>query len=176
MCLCTSVSIYTAITSPARPAGVSGGFNIGIKITSGRWSTADLFGLRLISPHWTVTSNSCLCFCLSGGQVVQFRLASCGQDSHLKIWAINKFSSGGGVTYLYILGYLSLSFFLYLMWSPLSLSRPLVDISWDCKPELSMYTVPVLQTSYVDLSKGHKRQNLTATLLYVRCHYRLSSG
>uniref|UniRef100_A0A8C9ZWM4 WD repeat, SAM and U-box domain-containing protein 1 n=1 Tax=Sander lucioperca TaxID=283035 RepID=A0A8C9ZWM4_SANLU len=26
---------------------------------------------------------------------VQFRLASCGQDSHLKIWAINKFSSGG---------------------------------------------------------------------------------
>uniref|UniRef100_A0A8D0A7R6 WD repeat, SAM and U-box domain-containing protein 1 n=1 Tax=Sander lucioperca TaxID=283035 RepID=A0A8D0A7R6_SANLU len=29
------------------------------------------------------------------GQVVQFRLASCGQDSHLKIWAINKFSSGG---------------------------------------------------------------------------------
>ncbi|XP_032358135.1 WD repeat, SAM and U-box domain-containing protein 1 isoform X2 [Etheostoma spectabile] len=32
---------------------------------------------------------------LSGGQVVQFRLASCGQDSHLKIWAINKFSSGG---------------------------------------------------------------------------------
>ncbi|XP_047436473.1 WD repeat, SAM and U-box domain-containing protein 1 [Mugil cephalus] len=30
----------------------------------------------------------------SGGQVVQFRLASCGQDSHLKIWAINKFSSG----------------------------------------------------------------------------------
>ncbi|XP_018539263.1 WD repeat, SAM and U-box domain-containing protein 1 isoform X2 [Lates calcarifer] len=31
---------------------------------------------------------------LSGGQVVQFRLASCGQDSHLKIWAINKFSSG----------------------------------------------------------------------------------
>ncbi|XP_040890108.1 WD repeat, SAM and U-box domain-containing protein 1 isoform X1 [Toxotes jaculatrix] len=31
---------------------------------------------------------------LSGGQVVQFRLASCGQDSHLKIWAINKFNSG----------------------------------------------------------------------------------
>ncbi|XP_074470625.1 WD repeat, SAM and U-box domain-containing protein 1-like isoform X2 [Sebastes fasciatus] len=31
----------------------------------------------------------------SGGQVVQFRLASCGQDSLLKIWAINKFSSGG---------------------------------------------------------------------------------
>ncbi|XP_076586903.1 WD repeat, SAM and U-box domain-containing protein 1 isoform X2 [Chaetodon auriga] len=31
---------------------------------------------------------------LSGDQVVQFRLASCGQDSHLKIWAINKFSSG----------------------------------------------------------------------------------
>ncbi|XP_031162286.1 WD repeat, SAM and U-box domain-containing protein 1 isoform X2 [Sander lucioperca] len=31
----------------------------------------------------------------AGGQVVQFRLASCGQDSHLKIWAINKFSSGG---------------------------------------------------------------------------------
>uniref|UniRef100_A0A671XSK4 WD repeat, SAM and U-box domain-containing protein 1 n=1 Tax=Sparus aurata TaxID=8175 RepID=A0A671XSK4_SPAAU len=31
---------------------------------------------------------------LSGGQVVQFRLASCGQDSHLKIWAINKLSSG----------------------------------------------------------------------------------
>ncbi|XP_010728257.3 WD repeat, SAM and U-box domain-containing protein 1 isoform X2 [Larimichthys crocea] len=30
---------------------------------------------------------------LSGGQVVQFRLASCGQDSHLKIWEINKFSS-----------------------------------------------------------------------------------
>ncbi|XP_008283023.1 WD repeat, SAM and U-box domain-containing protein 1 isoform X3 [Stegastes partitus] len=31
---------------------------------------------------------------LSGGEVVQFHLASCGQDSHLKIWAINKFSSG----------------------------------------------------------------------------------
>ncbi|KAI3377511.1 hypothetical protein L3Q82_008684, partial [Scortum barcoo] len=31
---------------------------------------------------------------LSGGQVVQFRLASCGQDSLLKIWAINKLSSG----------------------------------------------------------------------------------
>ncbi|XP_073320854.1 WD repeat, SAM and U-box domain-containing protein 1 isoform X1 [Pagrus major] len=31
---------------------------------------------------------------LSGGQVVQFRLASCGQDSHLKIWAINKLSPG----------------------------------------------------------------------------------
>ncbi|XP_039983739.1 WD repeat, SAM and U-box domain-containing protein 1 isoform X2 [Xiphias gladius] len=31
---------------------------------------------------------------LSGDRVVQFRLASCGQDSHLKIWAINKFSSG----------------------------------------------------------------------------------
>ncbi|CAJ1049509.1 WD repeat%2C SAM and U-box domain-containing protein 1 isoform X2 [Xyrichtys novacula] len=32
---------------------------------------------------------------LSGGQVVQFRLASCGQDSQLKIWAINKFNFGG---------------------------------------------------------------------------------
>ncbi|XP_031702054.1 WD repeat, SAM and U-box domain-containing protein 1 [Anarrhichthys ocellatus] len=32
---------------------------------------------------------------LSGGQVVQFRLASCGQDSLLKIWTINKFISGG---------------------------------------------------------------------------------
>ncbi|KAF6732651.1 WD repeat, SAM and U-box domain-containing protein 1 [Oryzias melastigma] len=31
---------------------------------------------------------------LSGAQVVQFRVASCGQDCHLKIWAINKFSSG----------------------------------------------------------------------------------
>ncbi|XP_029951332.1 WD repeat, SAM and U-box domain-containing protein 1 isoform X2 [Salarias fasciatus] len=31
----------------------------------------------------------------SGGQVVQFQLASCGQDSLLKIWTINKFSSGG---------------------------------------------------------------------------------
>ncbi|XP_030614247.1 WD repeat, SAM and U-box domain-containing protein 1 isoform X1 [Archocentrus centrarchus] len=31
---------------------------------------------------------------LSGGQVVQFRLASCGQDSLLKIWAVNKLSSG----------------------------------------------------------------------------------
>ncbi|XP_042263323.1 WD repeat, SAM and U-box domain-containing protein 1 isoform X1 [Thunnus albacares] len=31
---------------------------------------------------------------LSGSQVVQFHLASCGQDSHLKIWAINKFGSG----------------------------------------------------------------------------------
>ncbi|XP_067352209.1 WD repeat, SAM and U-box domain-containing protein 1 isoform X2 [Channa argus] len=30
---------------------------------------------------------------LSGGQIVQFRLASCGQDTHLKIWAITKFSS-----------------------------------------------------------------------------------
>ncbi|XP_026175589.1 WD repeat, SAM and U-box domain-containing protein 1 [Mastacembelus armatus] len=29
---------------------------------------------------------------LSDGQVVQFRLASCGQDSLLKIWAITKFS------------------------------------------------------------------------------------
>ncbi|XP_062237062.1 WD repeat, SAM and U-box domain-containing protein 1 isoform X1 [Platichthys flesus] len=28
------------------------------------------------------------------GQVVQFRLASCGQDSHLKIWAINKLTPG----------------------------------------------------------------------------------
>ncbi|XP_049450672.1 WD repeat, SAM and U-box domain-containing protein 1 isoform X4 [Epinephelus fuscoguttatus] len=32
---------------------------------------------------------------LSGGQVVQFHLASCGQDSLLKIWVINKFNSGG---------------------------------------------------------------------------------
>ncbi|KAM9765174.1 WD repeat, SAM and U-box domain-containing protein 1 isoform 2-T6 [Menidia menidia] len=32
---------------------------------------------------------------LSGGQLVQFRLASCGQDCHLKIWAVNKFTSGG---------------------------------------------------------------------------------
>ncbi|MED6240056.1 WD repeat, SAM and U-box domain-containing protein 1 [Ataeniobius toweri] len=32
---------------------------------------------------------------LSGGQVVQFRLASCGQDCLLKIWAISKFASGG---------------------------------------------------------------------------------
>ncbi|CAF99784.1 unnamed protein product, partial [Tetraodon nigroviridis] len=32
---------------------------------------------------------------LSSDHVVQFRLASCGQDSHLKIWAINRFSSGG---------------------------------------------------------------------------------
>uniref|UniRef100_A0A1A7X4Z7 WD repeat, SAM and U-box domain-containing protein 1 n=1 Tax=Iconisemion striatum TaxID=60296 RepID=A0A1A7X4Z7_9TELE len=31
---------------------------------------------------------------LSGGQLVQFHLASCGQDCHLKIWAINKFRSG----------------------------------------------------------------------------------
>ncbi|XP_045888381.1 WD repeat, SAM and U-box domain-containing protein 1 isoform X2 [Micropterus dolomieu] len=31
---------------------------------------------------------------LSGGQVVQFHLASCGQDSLLKIWTINKFYSG----------------------------------------------------------------------------------
>uniref|UniRef100_A0A8C4GSQ5 WD repeat, SAM and U-box domain-containing protein 1 n=1 Tax=Dicentrarchus labrax TaxID=13489 RepID=A0A8C4GSQ5_DICLA len=31
---------------------------------------------------------------LSGDKMVQFRLASCGQDSQLKIWAINKFSSG----------------------------------------------------------------------------------
>lgn len=30
----------------------------------------------------------------SGGPVVQFRLASCGQDSLLKIWAINKLSGG----------------------------------------------------------------------------------
>ncbi|XP_033839066.1 WD repeat, SAM and U-box domain-containing protein 1 isoform X2 [Periophthalmus magnuspinnatus] len=30
----------------------------------------------------------------SGGQVVQFRLASCGQDSLLKIWAINKHNGG----------------------------------------------------------------------------------
>ncbi|XP_041839495.1 WD repeat, SAM and U-box domain-containing protein 1 isoform X2 [Melanotaenia boesemani] len=31
---------------------------------------------------------------LSGGHVVQFRMASCGQDCLLKIWAINKFSAG----------------------------------------------------------------------------------
>ncbi|XP_028256860.1 WD repeat, SAM and U-box domain-containing protein 1 [Parambassis ranga] len=31
---------------------------------------------------------------LSGGQIVEFQLASCGQDSHLKIWAINKLHSG----------------------------------------------------------------------------------
>uniref|UniRef100_A0A1A8RP86 WD repeat, SAM and U-box domain-containing protein 1 n=1 Tax=Nothobranchius rachovii TaxID=451742 RepID=A0A1A8RP86_9TELE len=30
----------------------------------------------------------------SGGQHVQFHLASCGQDCHLKIWAINKLRSG----------------------------------------------------------------------------------
>lgn len=35
------------------------------------------------------------CFCLSDGQVVQFHLASCGQDNHLKIWMINKFNTGG---------------------------------------------------------------------------------
>ncbi|KAM4631175.1 WD repeat, SAM and U-box domain-containing protein 1 [Polymixia lowei] len=32
---------------------------------------------------------------LTGNQMVQFRLASCGQDSHLKIWAINKSKHGG---------------------------------------------------------------------------------
>ncbi|KAM4744362.1 LOW QUALITY PROTEIN: WD repeat, SAM and U-box domain-containing protein 1 [Anableps anableps] len=32
---------------------------------------------------------------LSSSQVVQFRLASCGQDCHLKIWVINKFTPGG---------------------------------------------------------------------------------
>ncbi|XP_008402654.1 WD repeat, SAM and U-box domain-containing protein 1 [Poecilia reticulata] len=32
---------------------------------------------------------------LSCNQVVQFRLASCGQDCHLKIWVINKFTYGG---------------------------------------------------------------------------------
>ncbi|KAJ4947916.1 hypothetical protein JOQ06_009945 [Pogonophryne albipinna] len=32
---------------------------------------------------------------LSGGQSVQFCLASCGQDSHLKIWAVNKSGCGG---------------------------------------------------------------------------------
>uniref|UniRef100_A0A3Q2YEW2 WD repeat, SAM and U-box domain-containing protein 1 n=1 Tax=Hippocampus comes TaxID=109280 RepID=A0A3Q2YEW2_HIPCM len=32
---------------------------------------------------------------LSDSQVVQFHLASCGQDSHVKIWAMNKLSSGG---------------------------------------------------------------------------------
>lgn len=31
---------------------------------------------------------------LSDGQMVQFRLASCGQDSLLKIWAVNKLSCG----------------------------------------------------------------------------------
>ncbi|XP_037103349.1 WD repeat, SAM and U-box domain-containing protein 1 isoform X1 [Syngnathus acus] len=31
---------------------------------------------------------------LSDSQVVQFHLASCGQDSHVKIWALNKLSSG----------------------------------------------------------------------------------
>lgn len=31
---------------------------------------------------------------LSSGEFVQFRLASCGQDSLLKIWSINTFSSG----------------------------------------------------------------------------------
>ncbi|XP_054627853.1 WD repeat, SAM and U-box domain-containing protein 1 isoform X1 [Dunckerocampus dactyliophorus] len=30
----------------------------------------------------------------SDSQVVQFHLASCGQDNHVKIWAINKMSSG----------------------------------------------------------------------------------
>ncbi|KAG7222332.1 hypothetical protein INR49_026758 [Caranx melampygus] len=30
----------------------------------------------------------------SGGEVVQFHLASCGQDSLLKVWSINKFTSG----------------------------------------------------------------------------------
>ncbi|XP_061669915.1 WD repeat, SAM and U-box domain-containing protein 1 isoform X2 [Syngnathoides biaculeatus] len=30
----------------------------------------------------------------SDGQVVRFHLASCGQDSHVKIWAVNKLSSG----------------------------------------------------------------------------------
>ncbi|KAM4592877.1 WD repeat, SAM and U-box domain-containing protein 1 isoform 1-T3 [Odontesthes bonariensis] len=41
---------------------------------------------------------SCCAFApsiLSGGQVVRFRLASCGQDCQLKVWAVNKFSSGG---------------------------------------------------------------------------------
>ncbi|KAM6942529.1 WD repeat, SAM and U-box domain-containing protein 1 [Xenentodon cancila] len=31
---------------------------------------------------------------LTGGQIVQLRLASCGQDCHLKIWTITKFCSG----------------------------------------------------------------------------------
>lgn len=49
-------------------------------------------------------------FCLLGGQVVQFRLASCGQDSHLKIWAINKFSYGGKKMFYYVEAeYISLS-------------------------------------------------------------------
>ncbi|XP_077478331.1 WD repeat, SAM and U-box domain-containing protein 1 isoform X1 [Stigmatopora argus] len=40
---------------------------------------------------------TCCCFApdiLSDSQVVQFHLASCGQDSHVKIWAVNKWSSG----------------------------------------------------------------------------------
>lgn len=34
-------------------------------------------------------------FLFLGNQVVQFRLASCGQDCYLKVWVLNKFPSGG---------------------------------------------------------------------------------
>ncbi|XP_019897921.2 WD repeat, SAM and U-box domain-containing protein 1 isoform X2 [Esox lucius] len=41
---------------------------------------------------------SCCCFgpkILSGGGAVEFRLASCGQDSTLKIWIVSRSSTGG---------------------------------------------------------------------------------
>lgn len=41
--------------------------------------------------QWPPNSD-CL---FADSQVVQFHFASCGQDSHVKIWAMNKLSSGG---------------------------------------------------------------------------------
>lgn len=73
-----------------------------------RWSAAWLFGFHLTSLdtlsvlHHTWIFLLLLFSLLLDGQAVHFRLASCGQDSHLKIWTIIRSSSGGKATYLYL--------------------------------------------------------------------------
>ncbi|XP_037552630.1 WD repeat, SAM and U-box domain-containing protein 1 isoform X2 [Nematolebias whitei] len=72
-----------------------------IFVTGSTYGDLRLWNLDLNQLHAEKNAHdlgvSCCTFApsiLSGGQLVQFRLASCGQDSHLKIWAVNKFSSG----------------------------------------------------------------------------------
>ncbi|XP_029981141.1 WD repeat, SAM and U-box domain-containing protein 1 isoform X2 [Sphaeramia orbicularis] len=70
-------------------------------VTGSTYGDLRLWDLNLNQLHAEKNAHdlgvSCCTFApdiLSGGPVVQFRLASCGQDSLLKIWAVIKFSYG----------------------------------------------------------------------------------
>uniref|UniRef100_A0A3B3ZSN7 Uncharacterized protein n=1 Tax=Periophthalmus magnuspinnatus TaxID=409849 RepID=A0A3B3ZSN7_9GOBI len=66
----------------------------------------------------------------SGGQVVQFRLASCGQDSLLKIWAINKHN--GGVYKMQLLNSLT------------GQSAPVLSCAYSADGQLLLYNIILL--------------------------------